>query len=300
VKLVTFGSREDWLTYRRKGLGGSDVPAILGLSPWATPLKVWADKCGIADDSPDTYTLRRGHHMERLLWRELEREVVSIEVTPHDLCIAQGEEEWMLYSPDAFVAQRGKTGWTALAEGKSHPRGASDWTEEPPPHVIAQVQYGMVVTGLPRCYVAVDLGTEFRWALVFKDEAWAETNLPILREFWTKVQEQTPPEPTGDDANTLKRIYPREQAGLTVALDGRFLDLRWEMDQLDAQIRTLSERQADLKAQIVAEMKDAECAMLPDGSGWRLRAETRPRMVRDPEGGESSSRVLRAFARKER
>ncbi len=29
-------SREDWLEYRKKGIGGSDVAAIMGISPFAT------------------------------------------------------------------------------------------------------------------------------------------------------------------------------------------------------------------------------------------------------------------------
>lgn len=30
--------RTEWLKARRSGIGGSDIAAILGLSPWATPL----------------------------------------------------------------------------------------------------------------------------------------------------------------------------------------------------------------------------------------------------------------------
>ena len=36
--------REKWLKARRSGLGASEVAAILGLSPWSTPYKVWKDK----------------------------------------------------------------------------------------------------------------------------------------------------------------------------------------------------------------------------------------------------------------
>jgi len=299
MKIETFGTREAWLAARRLGIGGSDVPAILGTSPYRTPLQTWADKRGLAEDDAVSYSLRRGHHMEPLLASELAAQAnVLVHPNAHAHPLVIGAEPWMRYSPDAFG--READGTRVLCEFKSHPRGASDWREGCPPHVQDQVQWGMYVCDLPRAYVAVDLGTEANWARVERDPAWIEANLPKLREFWTLVETETPPEAVGDDLGVLKRLYPREQSGLTVALDGRFLDLRWEMDQLDAQLKTLTERRDDLKAQIVAEMKDAECAMLPDGSGWRLREEKRPRMVRDPEGGESSSRVLRAFAKKER
>ena len=37
-------SREEWLEWRRGGLGGSDVAGVLGVSPWATPFSVWWSK----------------------------------------------------------------------------------------------------------------------------------------------------------------------------------------------------------------------------------------------------------------
>ena len=35
-----------WLEERRKGIGGSDVAAIMGLSPWKTAYQVYQDKRG--------------------------------------------------------------------------------------------------------------------------------------------------------------------------------------------------------------------------------------------------------------
>ncbi len=40
-------SREDWLSYRRKGIGGSDLAAIMGVSPFTTARDLYYDKCGI-------------------------------------------------------------------------------------------------------------------------------------------------------------------------------------------------------------------------------------------------------------
>mgnify|MGYP002512098162 CR=1 FL=1 len=38
---------EDWLSYRRLGIGGSDVAAIMGISPFATIRDLYNDKFGI-------------------------------------------------------------------------------------------------------------------------------------------------------------------------------------------------------------------------------------------------------------
>lgn len=42
-------SEEDWLGYRRQGIGGSDVAAIMGVSPFATLRDLYNDKCGNPD-----------------------------------------------------------------------------------------------------------------------------------------------------------------------------------------------------------------------------------------------------------
>ncbi len=34
---------EEWLKLRREGLGASDIPAVLGISPYKTPYQLWAE-----------------------------------------------------------------------------------------------------------------------------------------------------------------------------------------------------------------------------------------------------------------
>ena len=45
--------REQWLEYRRKGIGGSDAAAVLGISPFRTGRDLYYDKLNIvtADDA---------------------------------------------------------------------------------------------------------------------------------------------------------------------------------------------------------------------------------------------------------
>ena len=40
-------SREDWLNYRRLGIGGSDCAAIMGVSPFCTKRDLYYDKIGV-------------------------------------------------------------------------------------------------------------------------------------------------------------------------------------------------------------------------------------------------------------
>ena len=50
---------------RSSGLGGSDIAAIVGLSPYRSPLDVWAEKVGHPSViSKDSLHLRFGTHLE--------------------------------------------------------------------------------------------------------------------------------------------------------------------------------------------------------------------------------------------
>lgn len=71
VVVSTEGLTEDeWLDYRRKGIGGSDVAAVMGYSPFCTTRDLWYDKRGIrpaVDDQPNWVTLKVGHLLEPLV-----------------------------------------------------------------------------------------------------------------------------------------------------------------------------------------------------------------------------------------
>ena len=58
-------SREDWLSERRKSIGGSDVGAILGMNPSRSPYVVWAEKTGRLADDEDNEAMRQGRDLEQ-------------------------------------------------------------------------------------------------------------------------------------------------------------------------------------------------------------------------------------------
>ena len=72
-------SREDWLSYRKLGIGGSDVAAIMGISPFATIRDLYNDKLGIEpltnEEESNWVAKEVGHRLEDLVARSEERRV---------------------------------------------------------------------------------------------------------------------------------------------------------------------------------------------------------------------------------
>ena len=74
-------NREQFLLDRKLGIGGSDVAAIMGLSPWATALDIFRDKTNpeLALDEPNE-DMQRGIRVEKYILQEYsERSEVQLD-----------------------------------------------------------------------------------------------------------------------------------------------------------------------------------------------------------------------------
>lgn len=51
-------TREEWLQYRRCGIGGSDASVVMGENPWRSVLQLWEEKTGdgAVTDNGNEYT----------------------------------------------------------------------------------------------------------------------------------------------------------------------------------------------------------------------------------------------------
>ena len=63
----------EWLAEREKGIGASDVAAILGLSPWETAYSLWLKKTHQVEPEPENEAMLMGHLLEEVVvsWREV-------------------------------------------------------------------------------------------------------------------------------------------------------------------------------------------------------------------------------------
>ena len=59
-----FETREDWLKWRKDGIGSSDAPIILGLSGFMTPRELWADKLNPEIKEESSFITDMGDRME--------------------------------------------------------------------------------------------------------------------------------------------------------------------------------------------------------------------------------------------
>lgn len=68
LECLDYNDEKDWLELRKKGLGGSDMGAIMGLNKYSSPLKVYMDKVeNIREDVSGKPAVRKGKDLESLI-----------------------------------------------------------------------------------------------------------------------------------------------------------------------------------------------------------------------------------------
>lgn len=94
-------SREEWLAYRRQGIGGSDAASVLGISPFRTGVDLYYDKLGhpIEDSEENWVAMEMGNLLEDLVARIFEKKT-GLKVVPMKFMFQHADHPWMLADID--------------------------------------------------------------------------------------------------------------------------------------------------------------------------------------------------------
>lgn len=99
-------NRAEWLKARSKGIGGSEITAVMGLDPYMTPFQLWERKTGRVADSGENKFTRAGNYLEDAV-AQMFTDIAGMEAyRPH-------REHWqhpgfphLLGTPDRFVSMK--------------------------------------------------------------------------------------------------------------------------------------------------------------------------------------------------
>jgi len=168
---------------RSSYIGGSDVAAILGISPWRTAWDVWAEKTMDPSWAPQTETpqMRWGTLLEPIVLGEYERETGR--------AIAGTQTEWHHNQYRYLVAHVDGHAEQGIVEAKTA-SSAREWgtVDEPkvPEHYQGQCFFYLALTGAPWCDVAVLLPRgDFRVIRIEADEKVQRGIIAACVAFWT-------------------------------------------------------------------------------------------------------------------
>lgn len=237
---------EDWLEWRKKGIGGSDASVVCGISRYKSPVELWLDKTGQLPYQEAGEAAYWGTQLEALVRAEFTKRT-GIEVEHKGVLLQSEEYPFMLANLDG-TCEHPEYG-TCIFEAKTASAyKAGEWDDTIPDEYQLQIQHYMAVTGYKAAYIAVLIGgNTFRWKLVERDKELISMLIELETNFWDHVQRNTPPAMDGSAASAkfLSERFPDSVPESQIILPDTAADLIQQYDAACEQLEAITEQKQE-------------------------------------------------------
>lgn len=257
---------------RATGIGGSDIPVIMGVSPFGrTPLDIWKDKLGYGEPVTETAPMKRGTRLEPIAAEEFTKATgrslsTGVELMRHPY------RPYMIGHVDAK---------------QTDPEGAlSGILEIKVPNIQTYLKYkreGLAdyITLQLQHYLSVS-GAAWGTCWIWNAELWEGQHVDMQRDeqiinliydraekFWACVESKTPPE-----GEASKVIELPKSSGKLVQFDGDKIGAAWQSAVRDLRMATELKDESEkimetAKARVIG-LLDAAGATAGEGHGARV------------------------------
>ena len=270
---------------RRKFIGGSDIAAVLGISPWKTTVDLWLDKTTPPmpeqDGKPARRVKTRGHRLEPYIIDMIEEEH-ELKITARNQRYIDPEVPFFACEIDAetqLVSMDGDTPSLPITENVEiktvHPFKTKEWGEQDsdalPLHYLAQTQWQMGVTRRDRTHVFALIGDELKRYIVERDAVTIDAMRRRAEAFWMDyvVPGIRPPIDYTDSKalDTLKRLYPGTD-GTAIQATAEHEHWRFVLEQAKDMAAKYERVVAGAEAHILAEMGNAAILVFKDDKAF--------------------------------
>ena len=213
-------SHDEWLKYRKQGIGGSDAGAICGLNPYRSPMAVYIDKTEKTIEENDNEAMRQGRDLEQYVAERFVEET-GLKVRRANAIFFNDEHSYMLANVDRLIV-----GENAGLECKTASVYSADKWENGhiPESYEIQCHHYMAVTGADAWYIAcVILGRDFVWQKIERDDETIRMLMQIESDFWNNnVLANKMPAPDGSKAaeELISKYYKDSDSDKAISLIG--------------------------------------------------------------------------------
>lgn len=265
-KVVSTISQEEnvraWEAIRNNGIGGSDVGAICGVSPFSSARQIYLNKTKQYDESMDgpkfsdaaLERMKWGHILEPIVADEYfrvareEHDIVSI----HDLdvTVAHKDYPWCRANVDRITLHGDKS--LGVVECKTTGEYNNDeWANgNILLSYIYQIQWYLFVTGLQKgAFACLVGGNKFYYYYVHRDDELIAEIFEKAKHFWFEnVQKLVEPPLQHTDEEFISQLYPEaeknsemffeaEEEETVSSLAAEIVALKIEIKELEGQVK---------------------------------------------------------------
>lgn len=272
--LPATAGRDEWLTERRKHIGSSDAPKILGL--YGTSLRVWEEKRGTEFPDEDNDAMLFGRLFEEPIAQEWARRNRS--VVRRVGLVENIDEPHLACTLDRRVVEcplnRDHREQCALEVKCRNAFGSGNWGNSGlPDDVLAQVLHQIHVTGYSHIHVAVVIGgNDYRQRTVWADRERQTLDFVVgeERRFWNDhVLTGVPPAHNGTGDNLIDLYadrHPNRGGAVQLGVDEFFeaKELLGEYVTAHVEMTAAEQRKKTAQGRMLALLGDSEVAIADD------------------------------------
>lgn len=276
---------EGWLKARTRGIGGSDVGAICGVSPFTSARQIYLNKTGQFQDAlkPNDAAKERmhfGHMLEPIVADEYSQrtgnKVIAVNAT-----LVHKDHPWALANVDRLIVDAEGTPVGILECKTTSEYMNEEWESgEILMSYIYQLNWYMWILGIERgAFACLVGGNKFYSYEVFRnDELLENTIIPAARSFWfDNVLALKEPEMQSTDTEFANSIYSTVVKNSEITLpDDETNELARTVFDCKAKIKELTTIMEEAQNRIKDRLKDNEIGYTKDYTiKWSPRSQTR-------------------------
>ena len=289
-------NKQEWLRERKNYLGGTDLAAICGLSPYRTALDVYLDKTSDNISEDTNAAMRWGTLLEDVVAKAYKEDIGNgKEVWESDHPVRHTEHRFLAANIDRWVGKRKDIREYILECKTAGFNKGKEWgdlgTDQIPESYLVQVAYYAAICNVPKVDIAVLIGgQDFRIYTYNRNKDLEDKIIKIGINFWhNHIEKRIPPKcvSTRDTFN----LFPQSNYHEIVAESN--IMKKWE------QLKSLKEEEvriADtiekLKTDIQEFMRDYDVLIDNQGNVIATWKNTAPRSFFDVKKFKDEAKEL--------
>lgn len=257
-ELIRCKTDDEWREQRTHGIGGSDVAALMGLSPWKTPLQLWLEKTG--REEPEDLSAKPyvqfGTDFEANIGAWYKRKHPSMQVRRVNAMAKSLDRPWATASLDYEIRDYASQTWGVL-EIKTA-RDEKDWADGVPIYYMTQVLHYLSVMQREYAHVCVFFRDTCEYAtyLIRRDEHEEDYQAVIdaVDLFWRHyVEHGIMPAVRSKDTGALSRMFKNASSEIEFTDSESFDVMAKEYQQAKAEKKEAKKRK-DYAAAVLMEL----------------------------------------------
>lgn len=276
------GLTAEQLAIRKNGIGGSDAPVVVGVSPYKTPLQLWLEKRGDAVDQEETEVMFWGTRLEDTI-AEVYAEKTGHQIRRQPTRFSK-EHPFMLVNMDRQIINHPRgPGYLEVKNFGQWSAGHIQSEDDIQDYVKIQLQHGLAVTGYQWGAYAILIGGQRLFiGQADRDQEVIDFLIEAESSFWRMVQEGIQPEVDGSPrtAKFLANLYPETDGEILTVEDPRITNLARDLVQIKDKLKTVEEEKEALGNFFKLYMQDSQILKIPGWGGveWAYQKEKTKRV----------------------